>query len=184
MRKTNLKTIFWIILISVISFSCSTPLKTQTIHIKSPFDPNEVNWFYKKGKNTITGQAFLRTRSGEVRTCAGYEVSLIPFSKYAEERMKAFYGNSQKGFFNIQNLFFKQIEFVPDSPEYLKTKKTTICDANGRFKFENLPDGEYFIVTRVIWEVPSYSGSYPVGGYLMQRVKLKGGETKEIILTN
>lgn len=184
-KKITLKTTFWAILISIITFSCGPP-KTRTVLLKSHFNLYEVSWFYKKGKNTILGQAFLRTRGGEIKTCAGYEVNLIPASRYAEERMKALYENTQKGFLHIYYAYSKRTQFVPESPEYLRTKKPQSATPAEDLSSQTCQTGEYFVITEVIWEVPSYygGGTHPTGGYLMQRVKLKGGETKEIILTN
>ncbi|WP_457755432.1 hypothetical protein [Thermovibrio ammonificans] len=167
-------------LIGINLTSCATAQREVTVHLHSSFNPKEVAWFKKKGNNTLTGQAFLRTMGGQVITCAGQDVYLIPVSKYSSERIKAIYGNTTKAFVDILSYRNKNIKFIPDSKEYFKFIKKTICDANGRFKFTNLPDGEYFLFTQVVWTVPVLG---PQGGVLMQKVRLSGGEKREVILT-
>jgi hypothetical protein len=63
--------------------------------------------------------------------------------------------------------------------------KKQIADANGRFVFKNVPPGEYFITTKVIWEAPTgYKGSLqPQGGTITKRVPVKNDEEIDVILT-
>ena len=61
---------------------------------------------------------------------------------------------------------------------WAESARETTCDAQGRFKFENLKDGEYYVSSQIVLLVQSF----PEGGVLMQKVSVKGGETKEIVL--
>lgn len=165
-------------------FSCA---QTQIIKLNTNFNPSEVKWFYQKGNNTIKGQSFARTNGGNIVTCAGLPVYLEPVSKYAEERIAHIYGNTQKGVFtkidsaSHPGLFLKTIIFKPDNPKYYKYMKQTICDANGNFKFTNLPNGEYFVTSMIMWDT-STAVRYYVS--FMQRVEVNNGEKKKILLTN
>ena len=143
------------------------------------FDPASIAWSKEKGTGSISGQAFFQTRGGQPRTCAGLEVSLIPYSEYAKERMIALYNGTTSGF----NPAFggRKPIFVPDEPAYYKSSPRSVCDAQGNFVFNNLPAGEYFVVTQIVWTVGN--SFIPEGGSLMKHVELSEGEAARVMLT-
>ncbi len=57
-----------------------------------------------------------------------------------------------------------------------------IADADGRFKFESVPAGEYFVTTTIIWEIPSRSGLQRQGGLVTKRISVEDGQEIEIII--
>lgn len=134
-----------------------------------------MNWSAARGDNVIEGSALLRTRGGEVRTCAALEAAIIPVSVYAKERMIHLYGNAHGGYRPV----WHQVRFEPDVNAFYRTVRTTKCDAQGEFSFEGLPDGDWFVMATVVWEAP---GAGAQGGSLMVRVKLRGGETQKVLL--
>lgn len=141
----------------------------------------DVSWSRARGTNTITGQAILRTRGGDVKTCAGLEASLIPHTRYAEERLSVTYGSGSEGFGSREARVFN-----PDPAIYRETIRRTICDAQGNFRFQNLPDGRYFVLVEVSWDAVQggrYAYLAQQGGTMMSRVEVRGGETREMILT-
>jgi hypothetical protein len=142
----------------------------------TPYDPaaHEI----RPGANTIDGNAVLRTIGGEVRTCAGFPVKLMPDTPYVRERMAHVFGMSDHGFTKSRSTF------VPPSPHYeSQAGRTETCDSQGNFHFSGLADGTYYVVSRVTWGVPLQFYTAPQGGVLMMRVSVHGGETKRIILT-
>lgn len=157
------------------AFEPYTPPPLPTMTIQQAWDANEVAWFKEKGTNSIEGSALLRQGGGGVVTCAGNEVRLYPYSGYGAERMRALYGNPNGEGLNS----FRNFTWVPDVPEYHASAKTTTCDAQGKFRFRDLPDGLYYVGTVVNWQV----GYRQQGGSLAQRIELRGGETKDIVLT-
>lgn len=154
---------------------CSCAQKAQQVDLNTPFDVEQAETLLKNGKNTISGNAFLRKAGGGVVTCAGSEVYLIPATQYAKDRIFILYGDTNSGLSN------KQVVFVPYNAEYRKLEKTTICDSQGNFSFENTADGEFFVVTGVAWMADRYT---PQGGSLMKKVNVSGGETKKIVITH
>jgi hypothetical protein len=151
------------------------------VAISSGLSEPDVAWSRARGSNTITGQAILRTRGGDVKTCAGLGASLIPHTAYAEERLAVTYGRGSEGFGGREARVFN-----PDPAIYHQTTRTTICDAQGNFRFQNLPDGRYFVLVEVSWDAVQ-GGYYPhlarQGGTMMSRVEVRGGESREMILT-
>jgi hypothetical protein len=152
------------------------------VTLKTRFEPESIAWAREAGGNRIEGTALLRTRGGEPRTCAALNVGLIPWSKYAGERMAHLYGSLKAGF-NPVGPAGRHIRWANDDPAFYEGVRLSKCDAEGRFEFESLPDGEWFVEAEVTWDVPyaNFVGG-PQGGVLMQRVKLEGGRTEKVVL--
>ena len=159
----------------IVLAGCAAPVVLQ-----SRFDPAEVAWFAGRGTNTIQGSAIMRSYNCTAKTCAALPVVLFPVSAYGRERIMALYGSDQEGF--NPALLGRPADFVGDDSRYLATAKTTHCDARGRFAFTELPDGAYFLVGTVTWR--EHRAGLEQGGYLMQRVQVTTGETKEVLLAH
>lgn len=160
--------------------SCVTP-PAPRLTLAHSFDPAQVAWFNAPGNATLAGQALLRTRGGEARTCAGLPVELIPVSDYASERMATVFGSAGSGFFDIRTTppAFDN-DAATGAAAYAQMTRKTICDAQGNFTFSELPAGSYYIVALVVWNLP---GGARQGGALMQLVQASDGKTARVILT-
>ncbi|MBX9825189.1 MAG: hypothetical protein K2Y27_09350 [Xanthobacteraceae bacterium] len=143
----------------------------------SQFDEQEVAWSAGQGTNSIKGNAVLRTRGGDVKTCAGFTAALSPVSTYTSERMAHLYGGTDRGYNDVRQI-------VPAPDALLRFIRTTVCDSQGNFVFDKLPDGEYFVNVQVTWQAPSTYGLSNQGGNLMQKVRVAGGEARSIVLTS
>jgi len=164
---------------SLVGCTALAPRPPRHVTLTTAFNPSQVAWFNQHGTGAITGQAFVQTRGGNPRTCAGNEVRLYPHSAYSDERLMALYGSTESGFIPVG---FAGIQFSPESKAYQDTDRITKCDAQGNFTFSNLPTGNYFIVTGVAWS--TRGGVSPdQGGGLMKSVVLGAGETKHVIIT-
>ncbi len=164
--------------VAVLLSSCATAPAVYPTP-SSSFNASEVTWFEADGGGSITGSAVLRTRGGDVKTCAGYPVGLIPVSTYATEIMTSTFGQSSRGF--APSYALRKLEAVDDYFRRMQRKST--CDAQGYFTFSNLPSGDYYVVTGIQWEVPGRYISSMQGGVLMQRVWLGENEKRTIVLT-
>ena len=163
--------------ILVLGFLVSGCLMT-THEVKGTFEPNMASWINKKGNATITGQAFLNQKGGTVVTCAGNYVWLTPVNSYSSERMQLLYGSTTKGYLSDLDSSFIKLTPVPPS-SYNELAKQTQCDAQGNFKFKNIPSNkEYFITTMVKWGIEWTKE----GGHLMLKVKTEPNEILEVIL--
>jgi len=156
---------------------CVAPVPKHTL--TTTFNEKEAAALMQPGANTIRGSALIRQNNGGVVTCAGNPVYLVPATNYALERFQAIYKNTGRGYYR-QVAPQTESHFTNDDPSYYKSARPTTCDALGFFKFDNLSDGSFFLVTTIQWRVNNYLLE---GGSLMLRVNVKGGETKEVTLT-
>jgi hypothetical protein len=143
----------------------------ETARVKRiPFPDEEYKALPKSGTATVTGQAFLRQRGGGVVTAAGQDIALNPITSYS------------LNWFDIVSNGGRPEEPDERSFFYIRTVK---ADAEGRFKFENVATGAYFITTFVIWEVPSgrYGYMRAQGGCVSKRIQVKDGQDMEVIVT-
>jgi len=119
------------------------------------------------GTGKIIGQAFLKTRGGDVKYGAGNEVMLVPNTPYTSEIIDAM----------VDNVLME----VPDR-RYRKYRRTTRADGQGNFEFNNLPDGEYLVGCNIQWEVGG-KHTRVTGAYAYTRVSIEDGKAVKIILT-
>ena len=127
---------------------------------------SDYSGFFTGGSATIKGQAFLRTRGGEVRLGAGSTATLDPATPTATD----WFG--QVG--NIASRFSE----LPAEPRFVKARRTTVIDAQGNFQFSGLAPGRYIVRSIVTWEVAGEDQ----GGLVADTVNLAPGETKSLIL--
>lgn len=127
----------------------------------------EYDRYLVPGTSVLTGQAFMTQRGGGVVKAAGRSVTLDPATAIGNEWwVKA-------------GIKWALRAHTPESPSFHKARRTTVADAEGRFRFKELPPGKYYVRTEVTWDVP-YHG--PQGGLVGQLVEVKNDQESEIIL--
>ncbi len=159
--------------VSVFLTGCAS---RQPLTPSNKFNPVLTKFLYENhGKSTIKGSAYLRKNSGEIVTCKGLDVGMIPVTPYSSERMQHIYSSTEQGY----RAFSRGIpEFTQTPDKYEQYVVKRVCDSQGHFTYENVGDGEYFITTSVQWK----SGNEKDGGILMQKVKVSNRETKKVIM--
>jgi hypothetical protein len=120
------------------------------------------------GSASLSGQAFLTQRGGGVVKAAGRTVTLDPAISVGNE----WWAKSGKS--------WALRSFTPPSPGFAKARKTTVADADGRFKFLGLAPGKYYVRTEVTWEVGGYTPTQ--GGLVGQLVEVKTDQPTEVVL--
>jgi hypothetical protein len=121
--------ILWVLIILV--SACAFAPKQRII----AFNEADFLPYSGSGDSKIIGQAFLKTRGGDVKYGAGNEVVLIPVTPYTREfRERSIIGGER---------------LEQHDQRYFKYRRTTIADGQGGFEFNNIPAGEYFWVFRV-----------------------------------
>lgn len=148
--------------------ACATMAPPQS---RMPFPENEYQALEKSGNATIKGQAFLKTRGGDVKVAAGNEVILNPVTSYSIEWY-------EKSYLPGKNI-------VQADPRLWNYCAKTVADGSGRFTFHNVPAGEYFVTTVIIWEAATgYQGALRVqGGTVTKRIDVKDGAEIDVIVT-
>lgn len=160
MTRTTLMSSYLIALVA-----CAT---VAPVPLQSPFDEHSLAYAQGPGTATIEGQAFLKTRGGDVKYGAGEEVILLPVSPYTNEY--------------VQGVGTIRGAATPDARLETYTRRT-MAGGDGKFTFRNVPAGEYHVYTRVFWEIPSQYGLRTTGNWVKGRVVARAGETTSIVLT-
>ena len=136
------------------------------------FNPDEVAFIHNEGTNTIKGSGFLRQMNGGIVKCSGNTVWLIPEGAYSRERI-----GSSAPFFDS---YFDNRE-----PRLWQYARKQSCDVDARFQFDNVPRGNFYVMTTISWQVPT-GGIVPktAGGTAIRRVSFDSdNETKEVTLS-
>lgn len=178
-----MKFAFFAASLSLLMAGCAVPTAPvqQSIKVNEPFDRVEAAEMIAQGNGSIAGTAFLRQRGGGVVTCAGNKVTLIPATKYAVERMAGLYGNPfVRDEVKYLNVYSPRASATvqPNPPEYTQNIRNTTCDAQGNFEFQDVKDGRYFLVAKVVWRV-----RMDEGGSLASLIAVQNGKTGRVILS-
>lgn len=170
-----------LVLLGVVSADCVTHRRIQPTIM---FRPDEAAHVFNAGASEITGQAFIRQRGGGIVTCAGYEVRLVPLSKYAVEAFKATYGEVLTDI-----VIFRSFDWAGNLPgfehplEYSRYQRVSTCDAEGRFTFNGVPKGAYFVESIIRWDIPGQYIDNIQGGGLATQLYVDGIHNQDLILT-
>jgi len=135
------------------------------------FDPSEAAFIRKDGRAAIEGHAFVTNSNGAVVNAAGQSVRLIPATAYARQRIAAIYGAAK----------FRQMALAPRleaDPDFLVYTRETKAESNGRFSFDKVAPGEYFVATQMSWKKPN--NIFSEGALMYETVKITGAEKEPV----
>jgi len=166
--------------VAIVLFGCASPTK-QKISLQSTFNKEQAQKLMAAGPNTIKGSALMRQVGGAVVTCAGQAIGLYPVTEYSTERVKHIYGNDNIGMISAFVAQHNLNPFENTDEDYRTLSKSTQCDAQGFFKFEKIADGEFYLTSSIMWK-SNPSSMYYEGGIMMRKVKVQGGEIKELVM--
>jgi hypothetical protein len=176
MRTINLAALLLPLAVAACAGATSPPPSAS-----ARFDPSSVAWSKRTGANVIAGVARLEADNGKLRTCASLPVRLAPDSPYTRDRVERLYGDADAAFVEAREAQRARAEAGGGvTKAYEKSLKASVCDAQGRFAFKNLPDGTYYVMAPVVWR--NKLGEVSEGGFFMQRVTVAGGETARIAM--
>jgi len=102
-------------------------------------DEPQISAYAGAGPANLRGQAFLKTVGGDVKTCAGEEVLLMPVLPYFDNMI----ANASSGQKDLQI-----------DQHAMSLMRKSMCDAQGNFAFTGLPAKKWYVVTLVTWGVP------------------------------
>jgi hypothetical protein len=136
------------------------------------FSAEEAAFIKKPGTAVVTGHAFRTKPSGAVVNAAGEVVRLVPVTAYARERFRNLYGSRK---------YVPHRDYPRDDnpdPAYGDYTRTTKAESNGRFVFEKVAPGEYFLTTQIIWG--DEDALVREGGSVYDNVTVTGKETHPV----
>lgn len=142
--------------------------------VQIDFSPSEAAAHNARGSASINGSAFI-TLAGKPVTCAGDTVFLVAATPFAEEldrKVRTF--APQSAILALKPRY--------DDPGLANAYRRTVCDAQGKFHFDQLAAGRWYILTRVAArpEDPGMSRGFT---YLRQFVSIAPGEDARPVLT-
>lgn len=134
------------------------------------FDVADFAWSAAPGSAAINGQVTYRA-GGQAYDCIG-SVGLTPETPYTRHRFMNLYGSLEEAALPASTVRARTVGEA--SEDYRAYVRDTTCDSQGRFRFEGLPAGGWFIIA------PVRTGSdEPV--VLMRRVRT--GDTGSVSVT-
>lgn len=143
--------------------------------LRAPFDEQAAQKQLTAGVNSIRGSALIRQQGGGVVTCAGNQVVLMPVTARAREWATEVFESTSGGYRQAGG---RGVVFDETDPFWRATREAT-CDAQGNFRFDGLPDGDFYVFTRITWRV----GYNIQGGALMKSARLAGGVAHDVVLS-
>jgi hypothetical protein len=169
----------------LVALSCALPLLVHAqapdapVKLESAFDADAVKFATVPGTATVTGRAALRLADGSTKSCAGFNVELLPVAAYSKERIGRTYGNLDAGQILLEQ---KPPKFTPDVKEYHDLLIKGVCDATGEFRFETVAAGEYFVIAFIIWDAKAGDAATKTGGAVMKRIRVSDGQSHAVRL--
>lgn len=133
------------------------------------FNAEAFGWSAQHGRSTIEGRVEFR-RDNVAYTCTG-SVALTPDTPYTRARFNTLYGSVNQA--AVPEAVVRARTVADPNADYRSFVRSSTC-ADGRFTFDGLPDGSWFIIAPV-----SAGGDRIV---LMRRVETRGGRALTVVL--
>jgi hypothetical protein len=144
----------------------------KTVKIDSTFDPKAAAFIKVQGTTRIDGHAFIKKPAGTPAFAVGEIVRLVPATPYARERFEKLYGGKK----------FVEASAYPKTedadPRYAEFTRTTKSGSSGRFSFDHVAAGTYYVTTQIVWQ-PDESKPFK-GQAVYEIVTVTGKEDKPI----
>ena len=133
------------------------------------FSAADFGWSGRTGTAAIEGRVAYG-RDGQSFACTG-SVALTPDTPYTRARFQTLYGSTDQA--AIPEAVVRARTVADPNADYRSYVRSTTCQ-NGRFRFDGLPDGGWFLITPV-----SAGGDRIV---LMRHVVTRAGTTANVTL--
>lgn len=162
-------------------FSAYSANAAEPVQLTNQFNLDEVKWVKDVGNSSVKGKAFLKLPGGEYKGCAGFNIELLPVSKYSSERIYKVYGNNEQGQILLKD---NPPKFTPDPKEYHELLIKGQCNENNEFLFANVKSGDYYVMAFIIWDTEVDGKPAKDGGAVMKRIHVKENSTLEVLSKN
>lgn len=159
-----MKSLLTLSVLAITLCGCFSPPRRQ---VMTPFNEADFKSFVVSGTATIDGQAFAKTRGGDVKYAAGNLVYLMPATDYTRELVNI----AQQGKVPLRDDRVQQ--FI----------RNTRADGFGNFSFNQVPAGTYYVECGIFWEIPEFRyTTYTTGTWLRTLISVKAGEKIKVVL--
>lgn len=152
---------------------------SEVVNLKNTFNSDEIAWVMEKGTSTVFGTAYLTLEDGKKKGCANFHVELLPVAGYSSERIFNNYGNNTAGQILLSQ---NPPKFNPDVKEYHEMLLSTNCDSENKFRFNDVPKGDYYLIAFIMWDEEKDGATKKLGGAVMNKIQVKEGVTIEVNL--
>lgn len=119
------------------------------------------------GTGHISGRVYITTANGAIHPAAGQEVVLLPATPY----MRPLYRG-----------YTEQRPVAMPDPRVRLFSRQARADANGYFRFFQVPAGSFYLTCQVNGNVQRAEGPDTVGEFVMAPLELREGEKVQIEL--
>ena len=165
-----------LIVAGCVCFSSAYGLASNVVDLKTPFSVDEVSWVKEKGNSTVSGSAYITLEDGKEKGCARFNIELLPVGGYSNERIYKIYGNNIAGQILLSQ---NPPKFNPDVKEYHELLIATNCDDDHKFRFNNVPKGDYYLIAFIMWDEEKDGTTKKLGGAVMKKIHVKDSEVIE-----
>ena len=153
---------------SILAGCATGPAPASSVAV---FDAAAFAWSAVPGDNAISGRVAY-VGGGRSWSCAG-SVGLTPETPWTRQRFQTLYGSTQRA--AIPAAIVRARSVTAASADYQGFVRSETCDNQDRFRFDNLPAGNWFVIVPV-----TDGGSEPV--VLMRRVTTRGDQITDVTL--
>lgn len=164
------------LLVAAVS-ACNTVQQTVAFdETQSAFARKQVG----RGSGSISGYAFFHAPTGRTYTAGGDWVTLVPATAYAQERIRILYGPR-----HVRSRL--SLTAVPGdaAEEYVALTRRVKADIHGKFAFEDVMPGRWFVTATVRWQ--SYDREFGVDvdhAYdVYDEIEVKANDTTKVVLS-
>lgn len=171
-KSSRLRAALLALALPLLIAGCASTTNGERVQLAVPFDQDEALTQLRDGSNTIDGVGLMLHPFGGASTCAGQQVTLVPATAHADERMAALYGPARQG-----RIWPPGPRFEPDLLAYQAAARHTTCGPNGEFRFDRVADGTFYVATIIPWR--PRPGEMQLAS-LAQRVTIQGGKVFKI----
>lgn len=151
-----MKDIFLALICMAALAGCAQVPTQQSAPIDPPYelDAPTIRAQMMPGHAIIRGQAFSKTRGGEVKYGAGNPIRVLPNTKYVATCMSLVVAGYQ----------------TTCMATLMPMARTVTADGEGRFEITDLRPGQYQLSTFIAWEIPGPFGLQQTGGVIFKVV--------------
>ena len=137
----------------------------RTVPVYGDAGDTDSGQYRQAGTASIIGQGLMRQQGSQVVTCAGSTVLLLPDLPQTHQALDAMYSGYDPKW---------------NSEKWANVRRSTTCDTQGNFAFNQLPAAKWYVLVTVVWSVAGDSQR----GTLAAPAATQSGQQVHVLLTD